>query len=167
MAMGGCSLVSGWRSGKVEFLADRTVHSLQPDLVVSIDARAGSDKPGIVTRQTLPGVVGLPEPNRISPMRDPTPSPASADENVLDRLSRLTKIARSHGFEIRGAPLGGGANESGGGSTWCEIRGRRVLFLDLSQPAAEQAIAIREILEQTASVRPHGQPLSGASRQAA
>lgn len=42
-----------------------------------------------------------------------------------------------------------------GGSTWCEIRGRRILFLDLSQPAAEQAIAIREILEETALLRPN------------
>jgi len=73
------------------------------------------------------------------------------DENILDRLRRLTRIARNHGFEIRGEPLGGN------GCTWCEIRGRRVLFLDLSQPATEQAIAIREILEETASVRPHAQ----------
>lgn len=71
------------------------------------------------------------------------------DENVLQRLQRMTRIARNHGFEIRGEPLGGN------GSTWCEIRGRRVIFLDLSQPAAEQAIAIREILEETASIRPH------------
>ncbi|MCM2373442.1 hypothetical protein [Aporhodopirellula aestuarii] len=74
-----------------------------------------------------------------------------ADENVLQRLQRMTKIARNYGFEIRGEPLGGA------GSTWCEIRGRRILFLDLSQPAAEQAIAIREIFEETAAVRPHAQ----------
>ncbi|TWU10630.1 hypothetical protein [Allorhodopirellula heiligendammensis] len=77
-----------------------------------------------------------------------TPSEPAA-ENVLQRLNRMAKIARNHGFEIRGEPLGGA------GSTWCEIRGRRVLFLDVSQPAAEQAIAIAEILEETASIRPH------------
>jgi hypothetical protein len=71
------------------------------------------------------------------------------DENVLQRLARLTRIARQQGFEIRGEPLGGN------GCTWCEIRGRRVLFLDLAQPAAEQAIAIREILAETATLRPH------------
>lgn len=61
----------------------------------------------------------------------------------------MAKIARNHGFEIRGEPLGGE------GSTWCEIRGRRILFLDLSQPAAEQAIAIQEILDATATLRPY------------
>lgn len=78
-------------------------------------------------------------------------------ENVLQRLDRMAKIARNHGFEIRGEPLGGA------GSTWCEIRGRRILFLDISQPAAEQALAIRDILEETASVRPHApQPAKAA-----
>ncbi|MFG0287536.1 MAG: hypothetical protein ACF8CQ_05150 [Rhodopirellula sp. JB044] len=78
-------------------------------------------------------------------------SAEGSDENVLDRLRRMTRIARQYGFEVRGAPL------EGAGCTWCEIRGRRVLFLDLSQPAAEQALAIREILDETASVRPHSQ----------
>lgn len=76
-------------------------------------------------------------------------SPDPAAENVLQRLQRMAKIARNHGFEIRGEPLGGA------GSTWCEIRGRRILFLDVSQPAAEQSIAIAEILEETAGIRPH------------
>ncbi len=71
-----------------------------------------------------------------------------AAENVLQRLHRMAKIARNNGFEIRGEPLGGA------GSTWCEIRGQRILFLDLSQPAAEQALAISEILEETATQRP-------------
>lgn len=79
------------------------------------------------------------------------PSSLGEGENVLQRLDRMTRIARNHGFEIRGESLGGG------GSTWCEIRGRRVLFLDLSQPAAEQVLAIREILEETSAVRPHRQ----------
>lgn len=100
----------------------------------------------------------MPEPNQISPISKSPIAHSAGGENVLDRLSRLTKIARNHGFEIRGEPLGGGGNQgnaTSGGSTWCEIRGRRILFLDLSQPAAEQAIAIREILEETASLRPH------------
>lgn len=84
-------------------------------------------------------------------MRNFSSSPPSdpSTENVLERLKRMAKIARNHGFEIRGEPLGGE------GSTWCEIRGRRILFLDLSQPAAEQAIAIQEILDATATLRPH------------
>ncbi|TWT55896.1 hypothetical protein [Allorhodopirellula solitaria] len=83
-------------------------------------------------------------------MRNPLPDLSDRpDENVLQRLNRMAKIARNHGFEIRGEPLGGA------GSTWCEIRGRRVLFLDVSQPAAEQALAIREIIDETATVRPH------------
>ena len=69
-------------------------------------------------------------------------------ENVLDRLKRMTRIARQHGFDVRGEPL------EGAGCTWCEIRGRRILFLDLSQPATEQIVATREILEATARLRP-------------
>ncbi|WDQ18588.1 hypothetical protein [Rhodopirellula sp. P2] len=71
------------------------------------------------------------------------------EENVLDRLKRMTRIARQNGFEIRGEPL------EGAGSTWCEIRGKRVLFLDLTQTAAEQALAIAEILEMTRLIRPN------------
>lgn len=95
----------------------------------------------------------MPDPPRPLRFRDPRSTAATQDENILDRLARLTRIARNHGFEVRGEPLGG--SQGGGGSTWCEIRGQRILFLDLSQPATEQAIAIREILEETASVRPY------------
>ncbi|WP_231603041.1 hypothetical protein [Neorhodopirellula pilleata] len=98
----------------------------------------------------------MPDPTRTIRYQVPKSAAATQDENVLDRLARLTRIARQHGFEVRGEPLGN--SQGGGGSTWCEIRGRRILFLDLSQPAAEQAIAIREILEETASVRPHAAP---------
>jgi len=78
-------------------------------------------------------------------------------ENVLDRLKRMTRIARQHGFDVRGEPL------DGAGCGWCEIRGQRVLFLDLSQPASEQISAIREILEAAARIRPH---LTGPDRAA-
>lgn len=84
------------------------------------------------------------------------------DENVLERLKRMTRIARQNGFEIRGEPL------EGAGSTWCEIRGKRVLFLDLTQSAAEQALAIAEILEMTRMIRPNAPTVAPASvKQAA
>lgn len=88
---------------------------------------------------------------------DPSIAAEAPAENVLQRLDRMAKIARRNGFEIRGEPLGGA------GSTWCEIRGKRILFLDISQPAAEQALAIREILEETASIRPHAPPPAKAT----
>ncbi|MCC9644320.1 hypothetical protein LOC71_18740 [Rhodopirellula sp. JC740] len=79
------------------------------------------------------------------------------DENVLDRLKRMTRIARQNGFEIRGEPL------DGTGCTWCEIRGKRILFLDLTQTAAEQALAIAEILETTRLIRPNA-PVAASTR---
>lgn len=100
--------------------------------------------------------------------------------NVLERLARLKRIAAQHGFEVRGELLGpdsagrdGLSGDSlGGGSTWCEIRGKRILFLDETQTAAEQAASIREILELTAHIRPQsgrefnnslgGSPVDGA-----
>lgn len=69
------------------------------------------------------------------------------ESNVLDRLRRMKRIANDNGFEVRGEPLGGG-------STWCELRGRRVLFLDQSQTASEQIVAIRIILDETCRIRP-------------
>ncbi|MEM9364485.1 MAG: hypothetical protein AAGD07_00710 [Planctomycetota bacterium] len=69
------------------------------------------------------------------------------EPNVLDRLRRMKRIANDNGFEVRDEPVGGG-------STWCELRGRRVLFLDQSQTAGEQIVAIRVILDETACIRP-------------
>lgn len=71
------------------------------------------------------------------------------DETILDRRNRVLKIARQSGFTIRGVTF-----PDGGATTWCEIRGQRTLFLDLGQTAAEQIVAVREILETTARIRP-------------
>jgi len=144
----------------------RGVATLTIPSKLPIDGPMISDKPQSSDRQTLPGDARLPDPPQILRERDADSKfsrgmPPMEDENVLDRLARLTRIARNHGFEVRGELFSG--SQGGGGSTWCEIRGRRILFLDLSQPAAEQAIAIREILEETASVRPHAAPRARAA----
>ena len=160
-------LVSGMRAWGAEAIQSddsekegKALRLRQSRPEISIDDPAISDKPQWFDRQTLPEDARLPDPTRPLRFRDPLSNAATQDENVLDRLARLTRIARHHGFEIRGEPLGG---SQGGGSTWCEIRGRRILFLDLSQPATEQAIAIREILEETACVRPHARSQARAA----
>ncbi|MEM1227238.1 MAG: hypothetical protein AAGJ40_16185 [Planctomycetota bacterium] len=78
----------------------------------------------------------------------------------------MIRIARQHGFEIRTATFGEAtANDrsrtepigstAASGCIWCEIRGQRILFIDMTQTAAEQIVGIREILETTSSVRPY------------
>lgn len=75
------------------------------------------------------------------PQRSPAaqPSPA-ADENVVQRLRRRRQDAMRLGFHVRVEVLG---DEQ---ATWCEIAGKRVLFLDLTQTAAEQLHQLNEIL---------------------
>lgn len=62
---------------------------------------------------------------------------------VIDRLDRLVRLATRNGFEVRREP-------TGRGTSWCELRGRPVLFVDLAQTAADQCEAIREVLQQVA-----------------
>ncbi|MEM6779063.1 MAG: hypothetical protein AAF670_15505 [Planctomycetota bacterium] len=78
----------------------------------------------------------------------------------------MIRIARQHGFEIRTATFGEArvsersrtepvGSTTASGCIWCEIRGQRVLFIDMTQTAAEQIVGIREIIETTSSVRPY------------
>lgn len=62
------------------------------------------------------------------------------DENVVLRLKRHLAQARKLGFKVRIEPL---EDEQAG---WCEIGGTRILFIDLSQTAAEQLAQVEETL---------------------
>ena len=69
-------------------------------------------------------------------------SPAACQqENVVERLRRRRQDAKRLGFHVRAEVLG---DEQ---ASWCEIAGKRVLFLDLAQTAAEQLHQLDEILE--------------------
>jgi len=61
-------------------------------------------------------------------------------ENVVERLRTRIKQARARGFIVRQEMLGPHQ------STWCEIGGRKMLFLDAAQPAREQITTIDEVL---------------------
>jgi len=61
-------------------------------------------------------------------------------ENVVERLRSRIRQARASGFIVRQEILGQHQ------STWCEIGGRRMLFLDAAQPAREQIATIDEVL---------------------
>ena len=65
---------------------------------------------------------------------------------VLDRQRRLIRLAQRGGFEVRCEP-------TGRGTSWCELRGRSVLFVDTAQTATEQCEAIREVLQASAAAR--------------
>lgn len=66
---------------------------------------------------------------------DPQPQ-----ENVVERLRTRIRQARASGFVVRQELLGPHQ------STWCEIGGRKMLFLDAAQPAREQIATIDEVL---------------------
>jgi len=73
-----------------------------------------------------------------------------SQENVIQRLRSRIRQARASGFIVRQELLG--AHQP----TWCEIGGRKMLFLDAAQPAREQIITIDEALAnyQNASASP-------------
>ncbi len=61
-------------------------------------------------------------------------------ENVVERLRTRIRQARASGFIVRQEVLGSHQ------STWCEIGGRKMLFLDAAQPAREQIATIDEVM---------------------
>lgn len=63
-----------------------------------------------------------------------------SQENVVQRLRTRIREARARGFNVRQELLGPHQ------PSWCEIGGRKTLFLDAAQPAREQIIMIDEAL---------------------
>jgi hypothetical protein len=70
---------------------------------------------------------------------------AAVGENVVQRLRMRIREARAMGFQVRQELLGDQP------AAWCEIGGRKVLFIDAAQPAREQIATIEEAI---ASYRP-------------
>ncbi len=64
----------------------------------------------------------------------------AGDENVIQRLRRRIREVRAMGFQVRQELLGGQP------PAWCEIAGRKWLFLDAAQPARDQLRALEEVL---------------------
>lgn len=64
----------------------------------------------------------------------------------VDRLERALEQARAQGWEVRQEWLG----ETSGGA--CRVGARRILFVNLSLPAAEQ---LTQVLEALQSAQPH------------
>ena len=61
-------------------------------------------------------------------------------ENVVQRLRMKIRQARAMGFQVRQEMLGDQP------AAWCEIGGRKVLFIDAAQPAREQIATIDEAI---------------------
>ena len=74
---------------------------------------------------------------------------------IVKRLQHRIDVAKAMGFEVRNEWLDGPE------TTWCELRGVKILFLDLSQSATEQL----EQVEQAISACQQHQ--SAAQRRAA
>ena len=63
------------------------------------------------------------------------------EENVVKRLRNRLTDAKTLGFKVRLEPL---EDQT---ATWCEIAGIPTLFVDLSQPAAEQLQQVDDALD--------------------
>ena len=69
---------------------------------------------------------------------DDTPDTLSLQPHIVARLRRRLAEVRAMGFQIRQEVL------EGKPGTWCEIAGRKTVFIDASQPAIEQLAALNE-----------------------
>lgn len=70
----------------------------------------------------------------------PTPAESHETENVVARLRHRIDQAKRQGFHVRIEVLG---DEQPG---WCQVGTKRLIFLDLSQTAAEQLAQLNETL---------------------
>jgi hypothetical protein len=75
--------------------------------------------------------------------------------HTVELLDEALRLAERLGYGVRHEWLG-----TGGGA--CEFRGRRWLFVDLSQTALEQLQQVREVLQQDPGIYqvPINQPLA-------
>lgn len=68
--------------------------------------------------------------------------------HTVERLEQALEQARELGYEVRHEWLGG----SGGGG--CQLRGKKILFVDLAQDPAEQLASVQETLEREPAPSP-------------
>lgn len=66
-------------------------------------------------------------------------------DHVVRRLQQRMDLARGLGFVVRSEVLGDQP------STWCEVAGKKMMFLDITQTATEQLHQIEQLLAQYAS----------------
>ncbi len=69
------------------------------------------------------------------------PQTSLAQNTTVDRLKERVHLAKTLGFQIRNDWL------DGPDSTWCEVAGVKILFIDLSQPVADQLDCVNEAIE--------------------
>lgn len=62
----------------------------------------------------------------------PHQGPPASTQFALDRLQQALAVAKRSGFVVRSEWLGGSA------TGWCELGGKRILFVDLSLSVHEQ-----------------------------
>lgn len=67
-----------------------------------------------------------------------TTAPSASGEHIVARLRMRIREVRALGFRVRQEILGGHQ------ANWCEIDGKKTLFIDASQTAREQLAAIDE-----------------------
>ncbi len=66
--------------------------------------------------------------------------PNDHESNVVERLQNRIESARAMGFDVRREVLGDNV------PTWCEVAGRKMMFLDISQTASEQLQHVEQLL---------------------
>jgi hypothetical protein len=72
-----------------------------------------------------------------------TPESSSfTGQNVVERLEQAVLRARSLGFHVRFEFL------DGQDATWCEVNGKKSLFIDCALPTAEQLTGLNRALNE-------------------
>ncbi|TWU06467.1 hypothetical protein [Stieleria varia] len=62
--------------------------------------------------------------------------------NVVQRLQQRIQAAKRIGFQVRTEVLGDNS------PTWCEVAGKKMMFLDLAQTAGEQLQQLEDMLRE-------------------
>lgn len=77
-------------------------------------------------------------------------------KHIVARLHDWLRRAHHAGYTIR-------REATGGGTVWCQIRGKMVLFVDTQQTAAEQMVAVQAILRDGLTATRRSSPTADAA----
>lgn len=117
--------------------------------------------PLVDDRQTLPVLWKLSWEVAAIMKLDAITTRANRGDHVVSRLRWRIQDATQMGFHVRSEPLDGRPAD------WCQIGSRRMIFLDLSVPAAEQLAQLDDVLADYKNASPRATQPAGNTAKAA